>query len=162
MSHATTAAPDEDWTSHWFGSAERRLHGVLEAPGSLGAQVTMRFTKGVPFKVTRPLVEMMIRQGYFTDVEDELGPLSVTSFYLHEDSPGSPSDVGTLPVSGDSRRMPAPTPVALQLPCFGVVLLAACGATLAVRKGWWWRTAARNYVAPSSHSSCSGESDGPE
>lgn len=127
----------------------------------------MRFTKGVPFKVTRPLVEMMIRQGYFTEVEDELGPLSVTSFYLHEDSPGSPSDVKTLPVGGDSRGMPAPTPVASHLPCFGVVLLAACGASLAsattvVRKGWWWHTAARNYVAPSSHSSCSGESDGLE
>jgi hypothetical protein len=103
---STTSAAPPGAFSRWWGGANRRLQGFSSSPrtesegGDAGHspspgpkataphQVTLTFREGLPFKVDRPLVEKMLRHGYFMDVEDdaidEKGPLHITDFYLDE------------------------------------------------------------------------------
>jgi len=82
----------------WSGAARRLLEqpAPAPAPGRLlqqeGGQVTVRFREDLRFEVNRSVVQMMLDNGYFMEVEDdatkELGPLHITSFYLEEE-PGA-------------------------------------------------------------------------
>jgi len=106
----------------WSGAVNRRLQdvGLITDEGAQGRsslqvgdrdvmpdelgdnQVRVRFTQGVPFIIDRPLVEMMMQNGYFDDVHevqddgvDEHGPLAITRFYV--DSGSLDDDVAAEP-----------------------------------------------------------------
>jgi len=104
---APVPAPAEDssltdaFDKWWSGASTRRLStprhssdvagDADEFPATLAAhQVRLRFKRGVHFVIDRPLVEVMLQNGYFKgleDVDDGLvkthGPLQITRFYVN-------------------------------------------------------------------------------
>jgi len=82
---------NSDFKNWW---EPRRLHDGASAAGSPheahvveGGQIEMHFRKGLPFRLTHPLVAKMLKN-YLIEVEDDateaLGPLRITSFFLDE------------------------------------------------------------------------------
>jgi len=126
--------PNSDFKNWW---EHRRLHDGASAAGSLddadveeGGQVEMHFRKGLPFRLTHPLVAKMLKN-YLIEVEDDateaLGPLSITSFFLDDN------------ISHDFSSLHAGSGhgVGAELPNFSltdaVILLAmACATALSV------------------------------
>merc|ERR1711879_1087330 len=53
-----------------------------------GRRIRVRFTRGLPLIVDRPLIEMMMRHGMFAPVDDDLrlthGPLIIQDFEVHD------------------------------------------------------------------------------
>lgn len=150
-SNSTTHAP---YFTRWWQHVERRLG---EPAGAAGAEadgersdgmperhhVTVRFAQGVPFTVDRPLVEMMLRHGYFMEVEDDaahrLGPLRISSFSVEGEGGAAPAR-GDPGVAASSPASPSPTGARAlaRLPCILGLLSAASAALLLT--GIRWRT----------------------
>jgi len=89
----------------WSGATGRRLQAEPgsqrsslqvgdhdDVSGTLGRhQVRIRFVEGVPFVIDRPLIEMMMQNGYFDlDVQDDASgesPLEITGFSIDSGFP---------------------------------------------------------------------------
>lgn len=92
----------------WWSGAARRLSSAsvhkepererVDFQSVAENQVIVTFREGLHYKLDRPLVERMIQNGYFMDIEDdateELGPLRITSLYRIDDGvePGDISE----------------------------------------------------------------------
>lgn len=94
------AAPAPAGLNNWWNSngatAQRRLADLrAKAANPVGSwekvpevhelqdnQVRMTFKEGVPFIIDRPLIEMMLQHGYFQELYDDKGPLTITGFHV--------------------------------------------------------------------------------
>jgi hypothetical protein len=95
---------DEHGTGDLWPSAQNQGRRLDQAKGRKDqkdeeAEVHLHFREGLPFKVTRPLVETMLKVGSFGPIEDgasrEKGPLQITRFYIldegkHDQSKSEP------------------------------------------------------------------------
>lgn len=109
-------------------SAGRRLDALELKPH----QVLVTFKKGLPFKVTNHLLDIMIANDMFMEVDDahseKLGPLKVVSYELDEGTSVS------VPIDeGDYDTLPLASKYAAELPVEGHRQLLM--ATLAVGAG---------------------------
>lgn len=96
----------------WSGAATRRLSAALPQEPAAN-QVLVSFRGGLPYNVDRELVERMLANGYFMELEDdapkELGPLHFTSLVaIHKGEAEvlAPPDAAALPAPGSSLGWP--------------------------------------------------------
>mmetsp|Transcript_132164 Transcript_132164/g.368408 ORF Transcript_132164/g.368408 Transcript_132164/m.368408 type:complete len:579 (+) Transcript_132164:2-1738(+) len=162
-----TAAPRQSTTEapyykRWWDG--RRLFGlegrvghrvgpsVAKRPEPLEEhQVSVRFREGVPYAVDGPLIDMMLRHGYFMDVEDdaatEQGPLQIISFRVDgslDDAAGSgvQDEAGALPAPWFVRDAHARTvPWDVRSPAWvgGILSFLGCVCAAAAVAGGRWR-----------------------
>jgi len=135
---------NDAFSKWWSGAGDtRRLSSNVgskeELPAQLeGHQVVLDFKHGVPFVIDRPLIEMMLQNGYFKGLEDveddhsaEKGPLEISGFYVDSGAPieldgdDAPYDIAEGDVVGSAR---VPSVLSLTLACtsgMGVIFLGA-------------------------------------
>jgi hypothetical protein len=110
-------------------------HAARKSPPSeplQGRSARVRFTKGLPLIVDRPLVEMMLRHGMFAPVNDDLshvhGPLFIEDFEVH--------DTGAVRREGkhdDSAKLESANYVVFSAICGMIATLAAAICALSIR-----------------------------
>lgn len=151
----TTPAP---YNYNWFNN-ERRLDQIWHAPiqhpvGShevlpdqLGdRQVSLTFKRGLPFVVDRPLLNMMLQNGYFQDLRDETGPLEIVGFHIESGHPVEVDDEGR-PIGGDTATIRG---FSSGLSVFGCAALACSlltASAVLLRRRWSVKGHSEGYLA---------------
>mmetsp|Transcript_73229 Transcript_73229/g.160260 ORF Transcript_73229/g.160260 Transcript_73229/m.160260 type:complete len:1329 (+) Transcript_73229:229-4215(+) len=147
-----------DAFKEWWSGAETRRLAIAnvfkpssevgdqdELPTELAAnQVRLDFTKGVPYVIDRPLVEVMLQAGYFSsveDVEDDLtkthGPLRITGFYV---------DSGISGQASKPKKHSEMLPIYRAL--FGMITLPLAAAVVATTLAAVYRLSGRYRAVP--------------
>uniref|UniRef100_A0A7S4QVJ4 Uncharacterized protein n=1 Tax=Alexandrium monilatum TaxID=311494 RepID=A0A7S4QVJ4_9DINO len=107
-------------------------------------QVALSFREGLHFDIDRPLVELMLKHGFFQGVEDDaskdLGPLRVTSFFIAERSespaPDAEPSVASRPLRGRAGLPGRSTASLRGLAALAGAAAAGMAALAAVRRRW--------------------------
>jgi len=145
--------------NRWWSGAARRLSSAAASgtssrepaePEALADnQVVVSFPQGLPYKLDRALVERMLENGYFVEIEDEAseehGPLRITSLYRIDE--GAVEGDADMSESIVSKALPTHV---LALALLSAVVAGAClvAALTAKRVDPRGMKAAFNWLTP--------------
>lgn len=122
-------------SSEPVGSYER----VPEVHELQGHQVSLTWKTGIPFVIDRPLINMMLQNGYFQDLEDEHGPLAITGFFVNSGHPisvdeeqGRPAPAALVGAAG--QEVPEVPEAAGPSVVAGVAVLAVAAMAVGFRR----------------------------